>query len=218
MKAQWNFKVNVFAILILAVGIAFFFLFRGNQKKEIQTYVDSIAQHEFVFETWKSEVDSLDIVQQEALEVSAEALKQALARDSIALELIEHYKKLSNVVKIETKFVHDTVNVSVPIYIDGDTTVNLADNCFKASLSFTTGLMTISNLTIDNRQDIAIGDRRAGLFKTKQYVYVRNTNPCITTTGMTSYQIVVQKKWWENPLITVPAGVAIGLVGSQFIK
>ena len=215
---KWNVKINVTAILVFVAGVALFFWLNGNKNKKIQTHLNTIAHNEFVFETLRSEVDSLQIVQQEALDVSAEALKQALVRDSVAFELIEHYKKLSNVIKIETKYVHDTVKVSVPVHIKDDTTVNLADNCFSGSLFIENGAISLNLDDIHNRQDIVIGDRRTGLFKTDQYISIHNTNPCITVTGMQTYNIVYEKKWWENPLITVPAGIAIGLVGSQFIK
>ena len=216
MKAE--FKVNVAAIIILGVAVAFFFLLRGNQSNQADVYINSLEEYEFEFEKYKSEVDSAYITWQKALNISNESLKAALANDSIQEELIAKYKKLSNVIKIETKFVHDTIKVSVPIYIKDDTTVNLADNCFKADLSLTNGLITLSGLTINNTQDIVIGDRRTGLFNTDQYISIRNSNPCITVTGMQTYTIVYEKKWWENPLITVPIGAAIGLFGSQLIK
>jgi len=216
MKAE--FKVNVAAILVLGMAVAFFFWFNGRKNQQIDLHLNTIAQHEFKYETYVSEVDSATIVWQETLNASNESLKAALAYDSIQDELISYYKNLSQVVKYETKYIHDTVKVSVPIYIDKDTTVNLADNCFSASLSLFNGGLSLNDYTIHNRQDIVIGEQKSGWKNTKSIVTIRNTNPCIQTTGIQSYTVIYEKKWWENPLITVPASVAIGYAAGRMAK
>ena len=216
MKA--TFKVNVAAILILGVAVAFFFWYGGKKNREIDLHLNTIAQHEFKYEEKVSEVDSATIVWQGTLNVSNESLKAALTNDSIQKELIAYYKNLSQVVVYETQYVHDTVKVSVPIYIEKDTTVNLADDCFKASLSLSTGSVSLNDYTIDNRQDIVIGTQKRRLGRGESHITIRNTNPCINTTGIQSYTVIYEKKWWENPLITVPAGIAVGAIATSIAK
>jgi len=216
MKAE--FKVNVAAILILVVGVAFFFWLNGRKNREIDLHLNTIAGHEFKYETYVSETDSAIVTWQEALDASNESLKAALAHDSIQEELISKYKRLASVVKVETKYIHDTVKVSVPIYIANDTTVNLSDDCFQASLSLFNGGLSINDYTIDNRQDIVIGKQKSGLRRQESIVTIRNTNPCINTTGIQSFNVIYEKKWWENPLITVPASVAVGYAAGRLSK
>jgi len=216
MKAE--FKVNVAAILILGVAVAFFFWFNGKKNSEINLHLNTISQHEFVYETTVSEHDSAKIVWQETLNASKESLRAALSNDSIQSELIAYYKNLSQVVIYETEYIHDTVKVSVPIYIENDTTVNLADNCFEASLSLSTGSVSLNNYSIVNRQDIVIGAQKNGLRRKESSIAIRNTNPCINVTGMQSYTVVYEKKWWENPFITIPASVAVGFAAGRMTK
>jgi hypothetical protein len=213
-----TFKVNVAAILILGVAVAFFFWYGGRKNREIDLHLNTIAQHEFKWEERESEIDSATIVYQQTLNASNEALKAALADDSIQAELLDYYKNLSQVVVYETEYIHDTVKVSVPIYIEKDTTVNLSDDCFKASLSLSTGSVSLDNYTIANRQDIVIGSQKRRFGRGESYIAIRNTNPCINTTGVQSYTVVYEKKWWENPLITVPASVAVGYAAGRMTK
>ena len=216
MKAE--FKVNVAAILILAVGVAFLFWLNGKKNREIDLHLNTIAQHEFKYEEKTSEIDSATIVWQESLDAANETLKAALVHDSIQAELLSYYKNLSQVIVYETEYVHDTVKVSVPIYIENDTTVNLSDNCFEASLSLFNGGISLNEYIINNRQDIVIGEQTSGLRRQESIVTIRNTNPCITVTGMQSYNVVYEKKWWENPLITAPIGIATGFILGTALK
>jgi len=216
MKAE--FKVNVAAILIIVVGVAFFFWLNGKKNMEIELGLNTIAEYEFKYKEKESELDSAKIVWQETLNASNEALKSALADDSLQTELINYYKNLSQVVIYETEYIHDTVKMSVPIYIEKDTTVNLSDRCFEASISLSTGSVSLDNYSIANRQDIVIGQQRSSLRRTKSYIAIRNTNPCINTTGVKSYTVVYEKKWWENPLITIPSSVLIGFTAGRLSK
>jgi len=216
MKAE--FKVNVAAILILGVAVAFFFWYKGKRDNREEVYLNTLAEYEFEFEEYISETDSAIITWQEALKVTEDALKASLAQDSIQKELIEYYKNLSQVIVYETEYVHDTVKVSVPIYIEKDTTVKLADECFKADLSVFNGGISLDNYSIVNRQDIVIGEAKRSLRNAETYIAIRNTNPCINVTGMQSYTVVYEKKWWENPLITVPASLLVGYTAGRISK
>jgi hypothetical protein len=211
-------KINLTTILVLVAGVVFFFWLNGRKNREIDLHLNTIAQHEFVYEEKVSEIDSATIAWQESLNASNESLKAALSNDSIQEELIAHYKNLSQVVKVETKYIHDTVKVSVPITVESDTTVNLSDDCFQASLSLFNGGLSLNDYTIDNRQDIVIGDQKSGFRRTESIVMIRNTNPCINTTGIQSYNVVYEKKWWENPLITGSIGIAAGFVIGEVVR
>jgi hypothetical protein len=211
-------KINLTTILVLVAGVTFFFWLNGKKNREIQIHLDTIAHKEWLMERQQSEIDSATITWQQTLTSSNESLLAALAKDSIQEELISYYKGLSSVVKVETKYVHDTVKVSVPIYTDKDTTIYLSDECFKASLSLFNGGISLNDYSIDNRQDIVIGDARRSLKGTQSYIAIRNTNPCINTTGVQSYVVVTERKWWENPLITIPVSLVAGYTAGRLRK
>jgi len=216
MKAE--FKINVAAILILGVAVAFFFWFNGRKNREIELHLNTIAGHEFTIKEVVSELDSSKIAFQEALNASNESLKAALSQDSIQKELISYYKRLSQVVKYEYIYETNTDTVTVPMAVDKDTTVNLSEPCFEAQISLFDGGFALDNFSFDNRQDIVIGTQKSGLRRTTSSIAIRNTNPCINVSGMQTYTVVYEKKWWENPLITVPAGLLVGYAAGRIQK
>lgn len=210
--ANWKFKINITTLLVIALGVVVFFFWNNRKSGEYARLMNNLEVEKTAFVTYQSEVDGTIIAKDLAYQMLEGELEAALADDSLQAELIDHYKKLSAVVKVETKFETDTIRVPVPVYIDRDTTINLLDPCFKADLSVTNGLITIDGLTVDNRQDIVLGERKNGLRRAEYAVDLRNSNPCINVTGMTSYIVVHEKKWFENPLITIPAGVVAGII------
>lgn len=218
MKTELKLKINLTTILVLVSGVVFFFWINSRYNANLGASLETIEQHEWTIEQKQSEIDSLKLTFQQALDVKEETLREYLAKDSSQMELIKYYKDLSSVVRVETKFVHDTVEVEVPIYIENDTVVEYSDPCFKADLSFKSGLFSLAGVSIDNTQDIVIGTQKRGLSRAETYVSIRNSNPCIQTTGMQSYNIVYEKKWWENPLITGGIGATAGFIGGMIVN
>ena len=103
----------------------------------------------------------------------------------------------------------------VPIPIDHDTTMKFADECFSFDLGFRNNNLSISNFYSTNRQDIVIGMEKSGMFSSKATASVRNTNPCIVTTGMTTYSIEIKQPWYTKWWITGPIGFATGYLTSK---
>lgn len=211
-------KINLTTILVLVAGVVFFFWLNGKKNREIDLHLNTIAQHEFTIDKTNSKVDSAEIAHQVTLNAANESLKAALSQDSIQKELIEHYKNLSQVVKYEYIYETKTDTVAVPMYVDKDTTVNLSEPCFEAQISLFNGGFALDGFTFDNRQDIVIGTQKSGFRRTESSIAIRNTNPCISATGMQSYTVVYEKKWWENPLITIPASVVVGYTAGRLSK
>jgi len=211
-------KINISTILVLVASVVFFFWLNHRKNEQIIQGVTALENQEQIFETYKSEMDGIVVAQQKEIEVAEEAYKEFIKKDSIQRELIEHYKKLSQVVKYEYVYKTDTVTLEVPIYVEKDTSVTLEDECFKASLSLSTGLLSLDGFSFENRQDIVIGTQRGLLGRTESHISIRNTNPCIQVTGMESYNIVYEKKWWENPLIIGGISATVGFVGGMIVN
>jgi hypothetical protein len=211
-------KINVTTILVLVAGVVLFFWLNSNYNKKLGASADTIAQHEWTIEQKTSEVDGMKVAHQQALAVKDGTIREYLANDSIQKEQIAYYKNLSQVVKYEYIYETDTIEVPVPIYVEKDTTIHLTRPCFEADLSFKTGLFTLDGFSFDNRQDIVIGEQKTGFRRTETFVSIRNTNPCITATGMESYNIVYEKKWWENPLIVGGISATAGFIGGMIVN
>jgi len=208
---KFDFKVNLWTILV--IGIIVFGAFKWKSlKNEIDKWTNN---YEIALEgkeqmaVWVSSLDSALVATKRSYEMTNKELKDALKSDSIQRELVKKYKAAAAVVKIEWKFhPQDTVFLPIP----NDTSVHVTHECFEVDLSASNGLLSLANLTVDNRQDIILGQRKSGLWKTEQAIDIRNTNPCIRTTGITSYTVVVKKHWYEKWWITLPAGFATGYV------
>jgi hypothetical protein len=215
---KWNFKVNITTILVLVLGVVVFFWWNGQKNSEINRWIGNYDANVGKYELYKSIVDDRMIVKDKAIELLSEELKAVAQSDSIQRELVKKYKRLAAVIKIETEFIHDTVKVNVPIHIENDTIVEIWSDCLELDVRLSTGFFALENIFIENRQDIVLGARKTGLFKTSQYVEVRNQNPCIQIQGMTSYVVVHEKKWWENPIITTLGGFTAGWAVGKLSK
>jgi len=210
--AKWDFKINLTTLLLIVVGVVVFFFWNNRKTDEYARLMNNLKVEKIAFVTYQSEVDGALVVKDLAYQMLKEELREAVESDSIQRELTEKYKKLAAVVKYETIFVHDTVTLEVPISVEKDTSVTLADNCLEIDLSLFNGGLSLDRVDIQNRQDIVLGERKSGLRRAEYTLDIRNTNSCIQTTGVTTYIVVHEKKWYENPLITIPAGIITGII------
>jgi len=213
-----DLKINITTLLAIALGVVVLFWWNGRKNDEISRWEDNYNAQSTEFVTYKDRTDQVLIGKNIAIQVLRGEVKDVVSNDSIQKELVRKYRRLALLNKTETVFVHDTVEIEVPIFIDKDTTVNYADNCFGVDISLFNGGLSLNNLSIQNTQDIASGARKNGLFKTEQAIDVRNSNPCIQTTGMTTYIVVEKKKWWENPIIVGLGGFGVGYTVGQLNK
>lgn len=211
-------KINLTTILVLVAGVVFFFWLNSRYNKDIGASMETIEQHEWTIEQKQSEIDGLKITMQQALDVKDETIREYALRDSSQLELIKYYKKLSAVVKYEYIYITDTLEVPVPITVDKDTSLHITDPCYKLDFSLSDGLFRLDGFSFDNTQDIVIGSQKRLLSRAETSVSIRNSNPCIQTTGMQSYNIVYEKKWWENPLIVGGVSATAGFIGGMIVN
>lgn len=72
--------------------------------------------------------------------------------------------------------------------------------------------ITLDSIYMPNSQSVVLGTKKNGLFKKNDHIVtVQNTNPYITTTGITSYTIKDRKKWFQTGWFKFGAGVVGGL-------
>jgi hypothetical protein len=202
MSVNFDLKINVTTLIATAVLIIGAFLYLNHSKnKTIGRWVDNYEIAQAASEEngglFRRASDSL-VVTGRTINVLNSEIKALAKSDSIQRGLVKHYKELAAVTKVETEFITDTVEVPVPVYIANDTTVSFSNPCYGLNLSLSDGLISINDISIHNRQDIVVGERKTGLWRTEQSFDIRNSNPCIVTTGVTTYNIVVEKKWHQK--------------------
>lgn len=222
METKTTFTINVSTILITVLAFLMFFaaLYNiGNKNDEISRWKDNYNTEHSRYQTYESAVDNLIITKNNIIQLKERELRDALMSDSIQRELVKKYRRASAAVKVEWKFhPKDTVEIEVPVYIDKDTVIDLWHDCFEVDIEIKNGKLSMYDLYIENRLDMVLGERKKGLWKTEQAFDIRNTNPCITTTGVTSYVVTVDKHWYEKWWITLPVGLATGYTYGRLSK
>jgi hypothetical protein len=214
-----NLLIYALSAVLVITSVIGFFNDRQNDK-EIDMWKGNYETVNSNFQTYKTETDGTLVTYQNTINLKKRELKAALESDSVSKALAEKYRRASQAVKIETKYVEsepDTVEVEKLIPVLIDTSFTYKNECIGIDFGTYDGQLIINGIMFDNNINIVSGARKVGLFKTEQAIDVTHSNPCIETTGLTHYNIVIEKKWWENPLITIPAGFAVGYLTNEAV-
>ena len=212
MKINFNLNLGTLILTALLVLVALGWRSERNESNRWEGNYHASQEELHNYTITNSDILASYV---ESIQLTKAELRDALESDSIQRELARRYKELSEMVKVVTvyKTKWDTLRIPVPIFIDRDTTITHKDDCISLDMGFSNGSFAISGIEIPNTIRMAVGERKNGLFKGTTYsVDIAHSNPCVLTTGMTSYKIVHQRKWWENPLITIPIGVGFGYI------
>lgn len=152
-----------------------------------------------------------------SLQMSEETLlrmNDSLADDLKRLKL----KKPSNITKITTKTVIDTfvVEHTERIPCDTFTLVQFVDSThYKINYTLTESSMTFNNISVPNRQQIIVAEKKNGMFKKNEYsVVVENSNPYMMVTGVQNYTIKVETPIYQRWYVTAGAG----FLGGYFVS
>jgi len=220
MSIKTELKINITTLLLIIAGVSVFFFMRSrlvDAKWDAERWEGNYIASQNGFRNYISDTDGTIVTLNGIIELTSQELAVALKSDSIQKGLVKKYKKAAAAVKIEWKFhPKDTVEVSIPIYIDRDTTVELWHDCFEVDIKAEDGRLSLTNLYIENRQDIILGARKSGLWRTEQAFDIHNTNPCIINVNATAYSVVVKKRWYEKWWITVPVSFGTGYMYGRF--
>jgi hypothetical protein len=219
MSINLDFKVNATTLIAIAIGVGAFFYLNGSKNKTIERWKDNYEvasnQADGYFKLSNRLNDSLTVAGR-TINVLNSEVKELTKSDSIQRGLVRHYRNLASVTKIETVFEIDTVEVLVPMMtIPDDTTITVVNPCYELDLRLKSGSLLVNSIDIQNRQDIVLGERKKGIWRTEQAFDIRNSNPCITNVGITTYNVVVPKKWHEKWWITIPSSFGLGYVAGK---
>lgn len=151
----------------------------------------------------------------DALELENEKqIKALLSRDEDFKLLLEGFKdidatgSITNVfnVKNDTVKLYDTIPCDFePIKVERIS----SEYTFNGTIMRTNFI--IDSLKVPNEIKFVVGEKKTGLFKKESTIEVVNSNPLITTTGITAYVIEEKNKWGKRILIFA-SGVLVGVV------
>lgn len=188
----------------------------SNKNKEQNLMLEAVNTE---FTQYKLEsIDAIAQYKKQVL-VTESMLKQQIKDNDSLKALAKYYKQIAATITIKTEFVHDTIKVEVPrdVYVIDGVKVRkpIGDGCYSAIISVEDEQVLLYDLTIPNTQNIVLGSRKAGLFKSEYSFDVLNSNPCVVVTGMSSYKVTAKKRIYENPLFTGLVGFAAGVLVNQ---
>lgn len=197
--------------IVLGAVLLFLFNMKGciedrNYDKlitKIENYQDSVKYYTARDKSQVAFNNNLEVKLDALLEVN-DTLQRYL--DNLKFRDVESITTIKEVLRIDT--------VEVPLNIsdcDFDTTVNVKEDHYSLQANITDESLLLSNILIPNEMTYVIGYKKDKFWKKKERVVtVTNSNPYIQNTGLSSFTIVEDKKWWEKGWVKVVGGAVIG--------
>lgn len=208
-----KFELKDIVFLAILVVMAFF-LFDGCQaKKSLEEQNQAILNYEDSVSFYKTKSG--------ALVASNTALKINSAKQVAGLEKkIKDLKLRKPKVIIEYRNSVEIDSVEVPIEIpceDFELPFEIDSNYYDIKGVLTNKALKFNSISIPNEQTIAVANKKEKWYKSSVYsVVVKNSNPYIQSTGLQSYTIKPETKFYEKKWFWAAIGFAGGLyVGNQ---
>lgn len=146
---------------------------------------------------------------------STNELKEALKENKQLKEAVKRFKKLDVVAEVQTVTQIKEVIIPKTDTIHDTFFPEFAKETehFSIHAKSTQEGLELINLQIPNKQSVVVGSYKPSFFgKSQMSTIVTNSNPYIKVNDIQTYQVKVPKKWYEKPFITIPLGVAAGLL------
>ena len=212
MKITTKDILYVFVIVIIILLYFDSCNSKNNLKKEVSDYVsyqDTVMSYKDKNGKLISYNTSLQLSEETLLRVNKE-----LSGDLNRLKL----KNPSSITNVTTNTVIDTfvVEHTKKIPCDTFTLVKFVDSThYKIDYTLTQSAMTFNRISIPNKQQIIVAEKKNGMFKKNEYaVVVENTNPYMMVTGIQNYTIKVETPIYQRWYVTAGAG----FLGGYFIS
>jgi hypothetical protein len=211
-------ELRNYGILIVLAVIAL--LFRECQhQKQVDDLVVSIADYKDTAYYYKGENGKI-VAYNEALELqNEEQVKALLKKDEDFKMLLDGFKSINATGGVTTIFEvkHDTIELHDTIPCDFEPiAVTKTDSTYDFFGTIMPSDFIIDSLKVPNEMKFVVGEKKVGLFKKETRIEVVNTNPLITTTGITAYTVQEPKKGF---LITLSAigGAIVGILVERLV-
>ena len=192
---------------------------------EHETYITKISQTQTTIAQLYGKIhtykDKYGRVVLEKKSIELEKAKFKFLSDSLQ-EMISNFKKPKDIIVYKYTIKTDTVFIKPDtVYIDKDRLFHFTndDGWNKVSGTVYRDGVKLEPLSIRNEISIVSGWKKTGFLKKKSYnIDVVNSNPYIKTQGITHFVVVPSKRWHEKWYITLPMGIATGMILQTAIK
>lgn len=193
MRLKLNFPKTTLKWIVIGVVIVLILLERCKREANISNDLEAIANYKDTVMEMRSKNGQL-ISYNEALKLSSASSKRTI--DFLELkskELSEQLKTIKkptsvNIVKTDTRIdsVVYTFRDTIPCVFHRTISIDSPHYYFEAELDNKRFFLT--QMHIENEQNIVVGNKKNGLFKKPEYVIsVTNTNPHVNVSGLQSY-------------------------------
>lgn len=197
-------KITLKDIVFIVTIIVLFFMLTDqcSQKKEARSDAEELANYKDTVMVYKAK-DGTNISYNKALIVDRDNWKRhsdsiTKALKNLKIKKPTSYTKIKQVLKIDTvtQYVFKTDTLPCAPFVKNFT---IDSSWYKFDVSLTNKDFTMSNFLLPNRQDIIVGTKKNGLFKRNEYIVtVQNTNPHMTVTGIQSYTLKPDVKFYNK--------------------
>lgn len=208
-------------IIIIVLLIIMFFMQKCNTNKEtiyigeIAKYKDTVMTYKDAFGGYVSYNTTLELKNREQLAIIAEKNKQLF-------ELQKSFKTVESAtsIKTELQLVHDTIYFTDTIPCDFQQFYLTDSNKFWSVKAYIApSFFMIDTLKTFNEMSMVIGTKKASLFKRAEHrIEVKNSNPYVITTNISSYTIKETPKWWQTKAFIFGAGLVSGLTVNYWLR
>ena len=154
-----------------------------------------------------------------ALQLTEKELKQEKKNNNDLKIAIDKFKKTIAVIQSKQEVKIDTVLIpfkdTVPCVFERFNTIN--DKYYKFDLKVNQIGSIVTNFELTpNKQIFVIGEKKQNFFSNSELrAEITNSNPLFNQKDIKPIIIIYEKSWYEKPQITIPLGLAIGLLISK---
>ena len=207
---------DILYVLVIII-IILLYLDSCSSKNDLEKEVSDYVSYQDTVMSYKDKNGEL-ISYNTSLQMSEENLlrmNDELSGDLKRLKL----KKPSSITKITTETFIDTfiIEHTEKIPCDTFTLVQYVDSThYKINYTLTQSSMKFNSISIPNKQQIIVAEKKNGVFKKNEYsVVVENTNPYMMVTGVQNYTIKVETPVYQRWYVTAGAGFISGFFISR---
>lgn len=202
---------NWFGLLLAVIACAFLF----QTCQDNNRYSENLKALTEKNAVYKNKLGTLTTVNK-TLQLTQKELKQTIAAQKGNIKVLTAgFYRINTVITTQTITKLDTIVIPFekPIPCEFDREGTISQEWFSLGYKLNNKNLTIDSVTIPNEQIIVVGLKRKNMFsKSILVTEITNTNPKITTTGLTSYETVVPVKWYESKTVWATVGAIIGFL------
>lgn len=208
-------------IIIIALLIIMFFMQKCNTNKEtiyigeITKYKDIVMTYKDAFGDYVSYNTTLELKNRKQLTIIAE-------KDKKLFKLQKSFKTVESAtsIKIVTQLVHDTIHFPDTIPCDFQQFYLTDSNKYWSVKAYIApSFFMIDTLKTFNEMSMVIGTKKAGFFRRVEHrIEVKNSNPYVITTNISSFTIKEVPKWYQRKAFTFCVGLASGITINYWLR